>query len=77
MLKATAEAEAIAEAKKIAEEIEIVPETHQHYPHLLFMVSYVQDYYKDANLETGVKNLYVCPDEAFEVDLDLNFQQAL
>ena len=39
---------------------------------LIFCTSYVQDY-KRVSKASGFKNLFVVPDESFEVDLDNNF----
>lgn len=40
------------------------------------MVQYVQDYYSTP-IENDGSNLFICPDESFEVDLDLNFKEAI
>ena len=42
------------------------------------MVQYIQDYSETVGLDRkeGLSNLFLCPDEGFEADLDLNFEQA-
>lgn len=52
-------------------------ECHGVYSDLLFMVSYVQDCHQKGSTATQLTNLWVCPDEGFEADLDLNFVQSL
>lgn len=78
----TAEESKQEPAQESAEEqkVEEKPAVHSLYPHVLFVVQYIQDYFEVAkDQETAVnsvKNIYVCEDEGFEADLDLNFEQA-
>ena len=44
---------------------------------LVFMVQYLQDYNPTCSFGTDLHNLFFCPDESFEMDLDNNFKHAL
>lgn len=47
------------------------------YPtHVLFIVSYIQDYRVNPQTTQGIDNIFAVPDESFEADLDENFYQA-
>lgn len=47
------------------------------YPtHVLFIVSYIQDYIQSPQTKLDIDNIFTVPDESFEADLDENFSQA-
>lgn len=67
-----------AEEKKESENEEAaIEDAHGIYCDLLFMVSYIQDCHQTGTPATDLRNAWVCPDEPFEADLDMNFVHAL